>query len=152
SRLRTLVRQHILDAVQHEWPEMARQEATLATISGADSESLRFAMSLRPQSDIQTLAQREIVTALQNAHEARRERIIISRSTINWVKWSVVILLAMLILTTVAMIHADNRGTAAIAMSLVAAGVAACVLLIASHNRPFTGEISVGPHALLQVM
>ena len=31
-------------------------------------------------------------------------------------------------------------------------GVAASVLLIASHDRPFTGEISVGPDPLLQVM
>jgi hypothetical protein len=26
------------------------------------------------------------------------------------------------------------------------------VLLIATHNRPFTGEISVGPDPLLQVL
>jgi hypothetical protein len=30
--------------------------------------------------------------------------------------------------------------------------VAVAVLLIAYHNRPFTGEISVGPDLLLQVM
>jgi hypothetical protein len=30
--------------------------------------------------------------------------------------------------------------------------VAASVLLIASHDRPFMGEISVGPDPLLQVM
>jgi len=31
-------------------------------------------------------------------------------------------------------------------------GMAACVVLIASHNEPFTGEISVSPNLLLQVM
>ena len=39
---------------------------------------------------------------------------------------------------------------------IAAAGVvmlaAVAVLLIASHNRPFTGEISVGPDPLIQVM
>jgi hypothetical protein len=30
--------------------------------------------------------------------------------------------------------------------------VAVSVLLIATHNRPFNGEISVGPDALLQVL
>ena len=70
----------------------------------------------------------------------------------NWVKWTVVLLLAGLILVTIAMVHSDNRSTAAIAMALFAIGVAACVVLIASHNRPFTGEISVGPDLLMQVM
>ena len=69
-----------------------------------------------------------------------------------WVKWTVVILLAVLILLTIAIVHSDNRATAAIAMAIFAIGVAACAVLIASHNRPFTGEISVGPGLLLQVM
>jgi hypothetical protein len=93
-----------------------------------------------------------MVSALQSALDARRERITISRSVINWVKWTVVILLAVLILLTIAIVHSDNRAAAAIAMALFAIGVAACVVLIASHNRPFTGEISVGPDLLLQVM
>ena len=63
-----------------------------------------------------------------------------------------VILLAVLILLTIAIVHCDNRATAAIAMAIFAIGVAACVVLIASHNRPFTGEISVGPDLLRQVM
>ena len=62
------------------------------------------------------------------------------------------VLLAALILLTIAIIHSDNRMTAAIAMTIFATGAAACVVLIASHNRPFTGEISVGPEVLLQVM
>ena len=89
---------------------------------------------------------------MRSALEARQERIIISRAKINWVKWTVVLLLAGLILVTIAMVHSNNRSTAAIAMALFAVGVAACVVLIASHNRPFTGEISVGPDLLMQVM
>jgi hypothetical protein len=50
------------------------------------------------------------------------------------------------------MVHSDNRATAALAMTIFATAVAICVLLIASHDRPFTGEISVGPDVLLQVM
>jgi hypothetical protein len=30
--------------------------------------------------------------------------------------------------------------------------IAGCIVLIASHSRPFTGEISMGPGLLLQVM
>jgi membrane protein YdbS with pleckstrin-like domain len=89
---------------------------------------------------------------MQNALDARRQRIIISESTINWVKWAVVYLLAVLILLTIAIVHSDNRATAGTAMAIFSVAVAASIVLIASHSRPFTGEISVGPGLLLQVM
>lgn len=50
------------------------------------------------------------------------------------------------------MVHSDNRYATAIALWLFATGIAICLLPIASHNRPFTGEISVRPDALRQVM
>jgi len=50
------------------------------------------------------------------------------------------------------MMHNDNRSNSALALGLFATGGAAAVLLIATHNRPFTGEISVGPGPLLQVL
>jgi hypothetical protein len=149
---RALVRRHIDEAVKHEWPAMARQETTLAMMNAADREAIELMLSTLPQNNAQTIAQRAMVEALQTALDARRERIIISRSKINWVKWTVVLILAGLVVTTIAIIHCDNRLTAALAMSLFSIGIVACVVLIASHNRPFTGEISVSPELLVRVM
>jgi hypothetical protein len=50
------------------------------------------------------------------------------------------------------MVHSDNRITAAIAITLFATAIAVSVLLIAAHNRPFSGEIAVSPDALLQIL
>jgi hypothetical protein len=55
-------------------------------------------------------------------------------------------------LVAIAMVHCDNRRTAALAMGTFATGVAASIVLIASHSGPFSGEISVGPDLLLQVI
>ena len=136
----------------NEWPAMARQRAKLGMVTAEASAALDLALSVRPQNDVQALAQREMLSALRSANDARRERIVISQSSIDWVKWAVVYLLAVLILVTIAFVHVDNGGTAAIALTLFSLGVAACIVLIASHNRPFTGEISVRPELLLQVM
>ena len=46
----------------------------------------------------------------------------------------------------------DNRLTCAIALTLFATGIALSLLLIAAYSRPFTGEISVGPKLLKQVI
>jgi hypothetical protein len=50
------------------------------------------------------------------------------------------------------MVHSDNRLASAITMGIFATGVAASVLLIAFHDRPFMGELSVGPDPLMQVL
>jgi hypothetical protein len=50
------------------------------------------------------------------------------------------------------MVHSDDQLTSAIALALFATGVATSVLLIAAHDRPFVGDISVGPGPLLQVL
>jgi hypothetical protein len=84
--------------------------------------------------------------------EARRQRIIISRSSINWVKWAVLLLQAALTLIVIGMIHSDNHLTNRIIMGVFATSVGIAVVLIASQSRPFTGEISVRPALLLQVM
>jgi hypothetical protein len=152
AHIRAFVRRHIQEAVSQEWPAMARQRATLTMLRASDAEALQVILSLVPESDAQAFAKREMAAALQSALEARRQRIDISRSTINWVKWTGVMLPALLILLTIAILHSDNRKAGAIAIAIYSISLAACVVLIASHNRPFTGEISVGPDLLLQVM
>ena len=52
-------------------------------------------------------------------------------------------------LLAIAMVHSDNRLTTAITMGLIAMGVALSVLLIAAYDRPFVGELAVGPEPLL---
>jgi hypothetical protein len=50
------------------------------------------------------------------------------------------------------MVHSDNRLASIIALEIFATGVATSVLLILAHDRPFTGELSIKPDPLLQVM
>jgi hypothetical protein len=148
--LRALVRRHIDDAVTREWPNMARKEATLQQIPAALAEALHFTLTLTPRGAGQEVAQREIVDSLKDALEGRRQRLLISRSSVNWIKWAALLLEAICALLAIAIVHSDNRATAAIAMAIFATAVAVCVVLIASHH-PFRGEFSVGPEMLLEV-
>jgi hypothetical protein len=105
-----------------------------------------------PASDGQRTAQSEIVASLDKALDARRQRIIISQSTVGSFKWTGLLLQALVTLIAIAMVHSDNRLTCAIALTLFSTGVALSVLLIAAYNQPFTGELSVGPELLQQVI
>ena len=86
------------------------------------------------------------------ACHARGQRIIISQSQVNLLKWLCLFLQAVCALLAIAMVHSDNRLASIIAFGIFATGVAASMLLILAHDRPFTGEISIKPDALLQVM
>ncbi|MCU1335717.1 MAG: hypothetical protein JWO19_1298 [Bryobacterales bacterium] len=152
AQLRELTRRHIEEAVHNEWPLMAQQSASLRVLPLSLGEALQLTLALAPQGDGQVSAQRELVTALENAMDARRQRLIVSRSSVNGVKWSCLFLHAICTLTAIAFVHCDNRAAAGIAMGLFATGIAVSILLIAAHNRPFSGNLAVKPDLLQQVM
>jgi hypothetical protein len=151
-QMRSLIRRYIEEAATREWPDMARQKSMLRITPQPLAEALQLALVLTPGNKGQETAQREIATALENALDARRQRIIISRSQVNLVKWSCLFVQAICTLLAIAIVHSDNGLTARIAMGIFATGVAASLLLIVSHDRPFTGDISVRPDPLMQVM
>jgi hypothetical protein len=150
-RLRELVREQIHYSVSVEWPAMAHKEASLRMMPTPLSQALQTAIALAPKGEGQMAAQREIVAALENALDARRQRILVSRSEVNWVKWMCLIVQATCTLAAIAMVHSDNRATARIALGLFSTAIAVCILLLLSHDRPFTGQLSVKPAVLLQV-
>jgi hypothetical protein len=152
GRLRDLIRGYVEKTATVEWPMMARQKASLRAAPAALAEALQLVVSMTPQGSGQQTVQREIITALGSALDARRQRIIISQAEVNLVKWSCLYLQAICGLFVIAVVHCDNRLASGIAMGLFATGVAASVLLIAAHDRPFTGQISIGPEPLLQIM
>jgi hypothetical protein len=84
----TLIRRHIQEAATSEWPAMAHRDAYIRSIPPSLLEALQLVRAQTPQGEGQTLAQHELVRSLHDALDARRQRILLSRSTINWVKWT----------------------------------------------------------------
>jgi hypothetical protein len=151
-RLRELTQRHIREVVNDEWPKLARNSASLRVTPHALAEAMQFTLSLKPQSGGQVSAQRELVAALENAIEARQQRIIVSRAQVHGVKWICLVLQAVCTLIAIAMVHNDNRGGAGIALTIFATGVAVAIVLVAAHDRPFGGPIAVKSDRLAQVL
>jgi hypothetical protein len=66
--------------------------------------------------------------------------------------WPCLAVQIIYVLLAIAMVHIDNRRASAIAMGYLRLAFAVSVLLIAAHDRPFTGQISVVPDPLLQLL
>jgi len=152
ARLRTFICRYITEAVNVEWPLMAKKTANLSVVPQDLSDALELTLSLTPSNQGQQVAQREIVTELDTALAARRERIIISWAQVNPLKWSALLVQAVCALLAIAFVHCDNRLSSALMMGLFATGVATSLLLIAAHDRPFLGVLKVRPDPLLQIM
>jgi ABC-type multidrug transport system fused ATPase/permease subunit len=152
DRIRGLTRAYIEEVARNEWPLMARHAEKIDPARPVLAELLQLTLTLTPQNQGQEVAQRRITTALENVSDARQQRIVISHSQVNPAKWLCLAVQAICTLIAIAMLHSDNWRASVIAMGLFATGIAASIFLIASHNRPFTGEISVGPAPLLEVL
>src|SRR5262249_36300687 len=146
--LRRLVRSHIEQAATTQGPMMARHAETRSAIPQHLAEAVQVALALTPTNPGQRIAQRGIYTALENALDARRQRVIVSLSQVNLAKWSCLIVQAICMLVAIAMIHCDNRGALAFATVLFASGVAVSLYLILAHDRPFTGQLFSSPAPL----
>jgi hypothetical protein len=151
-QLRVLVRDYIENATATEWPMMARGTATLKVTPAALNDALRLTLSMPANTPGLQTAQRQITTSLEQALDARRQRILISQSEVNIVKWACVIWQAVFLLLTIGLIHCDDRLASAIAIGVFSAAVATSMLLILSHDRPFAGEFAVKPDPLIQVV
>jgi hypothetical protein len=152
ARIDDLITRHIQNCVSREWPAMADQQANLSAMPTALADAIHVALEETPANEAQAIGERELVRSLEDAFEARRERIVISHESINWVKWATLAVQALLLLVTIGMVQCEHPDTGAIAMGIFATAAATSALLIASHARPFTGEISVSPQVLLDVM
>jgi hypothetical protein len=152
TRMRALVRRQIQTAVTDEWPAMEEQHASLTAIPVPLSDALRLALGLTPRGSAEAVARREIVASLEDALDARRQRIIVSDSSINAVKWLGLLVLATLALIAIALVHCGNRASARIAMALFAVAVAAVITMLASQDQPFSGQLGLDPDVLQQVL
>lgn len=152
ARLRELIGGYIAKAVDVEWPRMAEGTATLAINPQKLSAALDLVLAQAPSGPSQQIAQREIVSSLNTALEARRQRILTSHEQVNLVKWSAILIQAVCALLTIALVHSDNRLAGALMMGVFATGVATSVLLVLAHDRPFTGELKIRPDGLQQVI
>jgi len=131
---------------------MARREVTLAMMPAALAQALQIVVATPVGGAGQVAAQREIIAALQSALEGRRQRILISESQVNLVKWTTLIVMGVCFLVMVAIVHCDNQLALRLALGSFATAIAVSILLITAHDRPFTGTNPVRPSPLLQVL
>jgi hypothetical protein len=153
AKVRTGVAQHVDFVVAKDWPEMAVGRADQRTEPVRLTEALSALLSFAPTQPDEALARQRAVAAVEQAFEARRNRIRLSQAGIASIQWSVIFTLAILILVTTAMIHIGKPAAMAATLFIFSTAVAVCMILLLQHDRPFAaGGITLTPTAFRAIV
>jgi hypothetical protein len=152
TAVRAAIRQYVEFVVADDWPAMAQGRATLRRIPPGLSDAMHALLSAAPAEIGQQVAQQRAVIAIEQALEARRQRIVLSQTAIAPVQWVVIILLDALLLVTIAIVHIERHTASAVSMIILSTAIASCLVLLMVHDQPFgAGGITLQPNALREV-
>jgi hypothetical protein len=131
---------------------MARGEKDVGRTPRVLTEATAMVLGLNPIRPGEQLAQQRVVAALDEALDARRNRIMLSGDLIDGVQWGVILVLMILILTTIAMGNVESPRASAVAMFIVATASAASLVLLLAYDQPLNaGGFFVQPTLLRDV-
>ncbi|MBS0644361.1 MAG: hypothetical protein U1E70_22095 [Acetobacteraceae bacterium] len=150
--VRADLRQHLAFIDDHDWPDMLAGRANFRRPPQFLTEAQATLLGFDAATSGQRVAQERSVVAIERALEARRGRILLSNAVVSPAQWAVIFILDGVILTTIGFVHIDRRWTAAAAMALYSTALAACLMLLLIHDRPFAvGGYVLQPEALHQL-
>lgn len=131
-----------------DWPAMAKSGASWQQSPPGLTDAMRSLLVYAPHGPGEQVA----IASVERAVEARRGRIVLSRAVIAPIEWIVIVVLAALVLLTIAMVHIDRRVTAAINLAVFATAVATCLVLLMVNDRPFAaGGVTLDPGVLREI-
>jgi hypothetical protein len=147
-KVRTAIRHHIEFLEKQEWPAMAHSHLELHRESPALSKAMSELIAFTASQANEQYAQQRAIEAMEDAFEARRNRLRISRAEIAPIQWYVIFLLAMLILITTGLVHTGRPVAMAVTMFIFASAVSASLVLLLVNDRPLaSGGITISPTA-----
>jgi hypothetical protein len=136
----------------NDWPAMAEGRANLRRLPMGLPDAMNALLAFTPAGAGQQVAQQRAVIAVEQALEARRNRILLSEGTLSPLQWVVVFVLDALFLMIIGVVHIDRPVAAAFNLAALSTAVAACLVLLMVNDRPFaSGGVTLQPTALREV-
>jgi hypothetical protein len=138
SAVRGAAKDYLRFVETEDWPAMAESRASLQQLPRGLPAAMMAILAFMPANPGQQLAQQRAIVAIDGALEARRGRILLSEGTVSPLQWSVILVLGILVLVTIAMVHIDRRLTIGVNLFLFATAMAACLMLLLINDRPLS--------------
>ncbi len=130
-----LLRQYVEHIRLVEWPLLAKSQAHS---DRPDSQKQLVAFSRTHGHDAMN-------AALTSAIDQRVLRIQMSQYRISRARWTVVVMLAILLILSMGLLHAQHRRSRAVGLTFVALSIGTCFVILFAHGRPFVGTNALQP-------
>jgi hypothetical protein len=150
TEIRHSIGQYLQFTKEQEWPAMLAGSARMRTSVPGLTDAMSTLLSFVPQNPGQQIAQQRTLVAIEQAIDARRNRILLSEASVLPMQWIVIVVLGTLMLVTVAIVHIDWPPAMTVNLFLLSTALAVCLVLLLVNDRPFsTGGFEIRPDSLL---
>jgi hypothetical protein len=124
----------------------AKMQTSVPGLTDAMSTLLSFV----PENPGQQIVQQRTMVAIEQALDARRHRILLSEASVLPMQWIVILVLATLMLVTVAIVHIERPHAMAANLFILSTALGVCLMLLLVNDRPFSaGGFQIRPDSLL---
>ena len=150
--LEAIIREHVSYVVEKERPLMRNRTASLSDRDDYLVQAYRVLNSSESINSLQADIQKQIMTNLENARSSQTYRIIVSQTFIHPLKWAVLIILAFMVLVTMAISHASTPKSRLLTMLVLSVAEVAFFISIVAFDHAFGGDVFVTPDPLLKLL
>ncbi|HTY13677.1 MAG TPA: DUF4239 domain-containing protein [Candidatus Omnitrophota bacterium] len=151
SRLKLELKQYASDIVDHEWQIMPR--GLRSEVVQQDQQRIwDLFSSYRPVNETQKVFFSESVRKLNEACEARRQRLLDATSGLSPILYFILILGGLITVGYTVMFGTENFVPQIIMTSMLAVMIALTLFTIIALDYPFSGDISIKPTVFRMVL
>jgi hypothetical protein len=130
---------------QDDWPGMMSGNGSIGDKLPGLAEAMKALANYNATVSGQRNVQEAALAAIGKVRDARRARILQSRSFIGPGQWLVVLVLQFHMLLLISTIHIKRRVSMAVALWMFSSAFAICFVLLLMYDRPFrSGGLTVG--------
>jgi hypothetical protein len=145
--IRAALSGYVNSLVKDEWPAMEEDKAAPSASSGYDI-LLRNIADPKIAQTAGAAVHAALLNAVVRAGTGRSQRLALASDRTNEIKWVLVLVLGVMTQIAIGLVHLQKRGAQVTALSVFSIAVVIAVGMIALQERPFTGDIRVGPGPL----
>ncbi len=132
-----------------EWNDMNEGRASKKAEQQLE-DIYRFVLGGLPPDGPTPLLQQRLLVTLEGLSAARQQRLSISQEIVREWQWFLVIGLALVLLVTVATVHAARPAARARALAVMVTALTVMFFVVATYQRPFSGAGALTPAPILE--
>ncbi len=137
------------EAAAREWKDMVDGRASEAAEMEL-KEAYEFVLGGLPADGFTPLVQQRLLVTLDGLSAARQLRLSIAQESVRGWQWFLVVGLALILMVTVATVHAAVPAARARALAITVAAVTTMFFVVLTYQHPFSGSASLTPAPILE--